>query len=80
MGHTDGRVEDAEVIVDLGRGGDGRAGIRRGDALLDSDRGRESLNVIHLRLLHLVEELTRIGGEALDIATLAFGEEGVEGE
>jgi hypothetical protein len=31
-------------------------------------------------LLHLAEELPGIGGEALDVAALAFGIDGVEGE
>ena len=36
--------------------------------------------MIDVRLLHHVEELARIGRERLDIAALALGIDGVEGE
>jgi hypothetical protein len=36
--------------------------------------------MVHIRLLHHVEELARIGRERLDIAPLALGIDRVEGE
>ena len=36
--------------------------------------------MLDVRLLHHLQELARIGGERLDIAALAFGIDGVEGE
>ena len=80
MRNPDRRVEDAEVIVDLRRRGDGGARIRRGDPLLDRDRGGEPLDVIDLRLLHLVEELAGVGGETLHVTTLPLGKKRIEGE
>jgi hypothetical protein len=40
VGLPEGPEEDAQVIVDLGHGSDGRAGMADGRALLDGDRGR----------------------------------------
>ena len=42
--------------------------------------GGETFDEIDVGLLELVEELTRVGGERLDVAPLAFGVEGVERE
>ncbi len=52
-----------------------------GDALLvDGYGGRESLDVIDIGLVHAAEELAGVGREALHVATLPFGVDGVEGE
>ena len=80
MGNPDRGVEHTQVIVDLRGGGDRGAGIRRGDPLLDGDRRGKTLDMVHLRLLHPVEELPRVGREALHIAALPLGKERVEGE
>src|SRR5439155_181379 len=78
--HADAREEHAQVVVDLGDGADGGARILAGRLLLDRDRGREPLDRVDLGLLHLLEELPRVGGERLDVAALALGVDGVEGE
>ena len=49
-------------------------------ALLDGDGGGEAGDGLDVRLLHLLEELAGVGGEALHVAPLAFRVEGVEGE
>ena len=36
--------------------------------------------MVHIRLLHQFQELAGIGRQAFDIAALAFGIDGVEGE
>ena len=74
------REEQAQEIVDFRGGGDGRARVAAGRALLDGDGGRQALDEIDLGLFHLLEELARVGGEALDVAALALGVERVEGE
>ena len=73
-------VEQAQVVVDLGDGADGRSRVVRGRLLLDRDRGREALDHVDVGLVHQLQELPRIGREALDVAALAFGVERVEGE
>ena len=73
-------VEQAEVVVDLGDGADGGAGAAAGGLLLDGDGGGEAVDGVDVGALHLVEELAGVGGEGFDVAALAFGVDGVEGE
>ena len=77
---ADARVEQAQVVVDLGDGADGRARVARGRLLVDRDRRREALDGVDVRLVHLPEELARVRRERLDVAALALGVDGVEGE
>ncbi len=55
------RVEQAQVIVDLGDGADGRARIVAGRLLLDGNRRRQALDQVDIGLLHQLQELPRIG-------------------
>ena len=80
MRHAEGGIKDAEVVVDFGGGGDGRAGPGGGGALLDGDGRRESFDEVHVGALEAVEELAGVRGKAFDVFALAFGVEGVEGE
>ena len=77
---ADGGVEQAEVVVDLGDGADGGARAAAGGLLLDGDGGAEAVDGVDVGALHLVEELAGVGGESFDVAALAFGVDGVEGE
>ena len=73
-------VEEAEVVVDFGDGADGGAGAAAGGFLLDGDGGGEAVDGVDVGALHLVEELSGVGREGFDVAALAFGVDGVEGE
>ncbi len=73
-------VEQAKVVVDLGDRADGRARVLRGRLLVDRHRGREPLDEVDVGLVHLAEELARVGRQRLDVATLALGEDRVERE
>ncbi len=78
VGHADAGVEQPQVVVNLGDGADGGARIV-GDALLiNSDRRTEALDGFHVGLVHLAEELPRVGAERLDVASLPLGEDGIE--
>ena len=66
--------------MDLGDGADRRARIARGGFLLDGDGGREAVDLVDVRLLHHLQELPRVSRQALDVAALALGIDGVEGE
>ena len=79
-GVADARPEQAQVVVDLGRRADGGARRPGRVLLLDRDGGGEPVDVIDVRLLHALEELPRVRGERLDVAPLALGVDGVEGE
>ena len=72
--------QQAEVVVDLGDGGDRRGAAAAREALLDGDRGRQPGEQIEVRLRHHVQELARVGGQAVDVAPLALGVQHVEGE
>ena len=77
---ADAGEEEPEVIVDLGDRADGRARVRGGGLLLDGDRRREAVDEIDVRLLHLLEELARVGRERLDVPPLPLGVDRVEGK
>ena len=77
---ADAGEEQAQVVVDLGDGADRRARVLAGRLLLDGDRRREPVDRVDVGLLHLLEELPRVGRERLDVAPLPLGVDGVEGE
>ena len=72
------RVQQAQVVVDLRHGADGRPRVVAGGLLLDRDRRGEPLDRVDIGLFHQPEELPRVGGERLDVAPLAFRENRVE--
>ena len=74
------REEQAQVVVDLGDGADGGARVAVGGLLVDRDRRRQPLDEVDVGLVHLAEELPGVGGQRLDVAALALGEDRVEGQ
>ena len=74
------RIQQPQVVVDLGDGSDGRTRRARGRLLLDRDRRTQPVDGVHIRPLHLVEELPRIGAQRFDIAPLPLGVDGVKGQ
>ena len=75
-----GGEEEAEVVVDFRHRADGRARAARDGLLLDGDGGREAVNRVDVGAFELVEELPGVGREGFDVAALALGVDGVEGE
>ncbi len=51
-------------------------GLREGGALADGDRGADAVDRVQGRLLHPLEELPRVDGEALHVAPLPLGDTG----
>src|SRR5208282_1927270 len=80
MGHSDGRVEQAQVIVDFGDGAYGRARTAAGGFLFDGNRRAEPIDRVDVGALHLIEKLAGVGGKRLYIAPLAFGIDRIESE
>ena len=74
------RVEQPQVVVDLGDRADGRARVAVGRLLVDRDRRREALDEVDVGLVHLAEELAGVRRQRLDVAALALGEDRVEGQ
>ena len=80
VGATGARIEETEVVVDLGDGADRGARVLRGRLLVDADRRAQALDEVDVGLVHLAQELARVGRQGLDVAALALGEDRVEGE
>ena len=77
--HSDGRIEETIKIIDLGDRPNSRSRIARGRLLIDTDRRRESANLIHLRILiDRGYNHTSIGREALEIPALSLGIDRIE--
>ena len=80
VGMADAGVEQPQVVVDLGDRPDRRARVPRGGLLVDGDGRRQALDEVDVGLVHLAEELAGVGRQRLDVAALALGVDGVEGE
>jgi hypothetical protein len=76
----DAGVEQAQVVVDLRDRADGRTRVARRRLLVDRDRRREPVDRVDVGLLHHLQELACVRGEALDVAPLALRVDRVEGE
>ena len=72
--------QQAQKVVALGGGGDGGAGIAGGVFLADGDGRRDAVDLVDVGLFHALQELAGVGGERFDVAALALGVDGVEGE
>ena len=62
MHAADFGVQESQVIVDFGRGPDGRAGGPHGILLLEGDRGPDVLDPVHVGPVHALEEQARVRG------------------
>ena len=77
---ADLRVQQAQVVVHLGGGAHRGARRAHGVLLLERHGGPDVLDAVHVGPVEPVEEHARVGRERLDVAPLALGEQGVEGE
>ena len=80
VGLASAGVEQAEKVVDLRSGADGGAWVAVRRLLLDGDDGAQAGDLVHVWPLHVAHEVASVGREGVDVATLTFGEDGVEGE
>jgi len=77
---ADAGIQQPEIVVDLGHRPHRRARIFGGRLLINGNCRRQPLDIIHVRLFHLAEELPRIGGQALDIPPLPLRINRVKGQ
>ena len=75
---ADARPEQAEVVVYLRDGADRGARVAARGLLVYGYGGGKALDVVHVGLVHLAEEHARVAREALDIAPLPLGVDGLE--
>ncbi len=75
---SDAGPEQPQVVVDLRRRPDRRAGGLGGVLLLDRHRRREPVDRVDVRLFHALQELARVRGQRLDVAALSLSVDGVE--
>ena len=80
VGMADAGIQKAEVVVDLGDRPHGRTRVAGGRLLVDGDGRGQALDEVDVGLVHLAQELAGVGGEGLDVAPLALGVDGVEGQ
>ena len=73
-------VEESQVVIDFGGCPHRGTGILDGIFLLNGDGRGNSVDGLHVGPVHLLQELSRIRGERLDVASLPFGEKGIEGQ
>ena len=78
--HAHARIEQAQIVVDLRHGAHGGTGISRRGLLVDGNGGGQTLNGVDIRLFHLPQKHARIGGQALHIAALSLGVNGVKSQ
>ena len=61
--HACAGVEQTQVVVNLRDSADGGARVTRRRLLVDGNGGRQAFNEVHVGLVHLSEELARVGGQ-----------------
>ena len=74
------RIQQAQVIVDLGDRAHRGARVVGAGLLLDGNGRREALDAVDVRLVHHGQKLARVGRQRLHVPTLTFGVQGVEGQ
>ncbi len=79
-GNTDARIEQAKVVVDLGDRADCRPWVVGGRLLFNGDRRRQAFDGVDVGFFHHRQELPGVGRQRFDIASLAFGVQGVESQ
>ena len=80
IGDPDSRPKQTHVVVDFCDRADRGARVLGRRLLFDGDCRGEAFNQVDVWLLHHLQELAGIGGEALHIAPLAVRIDRVEGE
>ena len=80
VGNADPGVEKTHIIVDLRDGSHRGSGIAVRGFLVNGNGGRQALNALHIRLLHLSQKLAGIGGKGFHIPALSLRVNGVKGQ
>ena len=76
--NPDSCIQKPEIIIDLRDRSHCGSRVPVGRFLIDGNGGRQALDTLHLRFLHLPEELPRVGGETLHVTSLSLCINGVK--
>ena len=60
VGHAHPGIQQAQVIIDLGHGAHGRAGVVAGGLLVNGNGRGQAVDGVHVRLVHLPKELAGV--------------------
>ena len=71
--HADAGIQQAQIVVNLGHGAHGGAGVFGGGLLVDGNGRGQAVNLVDIRLVHLPQKLPCIGGQRLHIPPLPLG-------
>ena len=80
VGRAHPSPQQTQIVVDFRHRAHGGARVLAGGLLVDGDGWGQALDVIHVGLVHLPQEHTGVGGQALHIPPLALGIDGVKGQ
>ena len=75
---ADAGEQQPQVVVHLGDRADGGPRVAARGLLVDGDRRRQAVDEVHVRLVHLAEELPGVRRQGLDVPPLPLGEDRVE--
>jgi hypothetical protein len=78
VGVADTRPQEAQIVVDLRDRADRRPRVARCRLLVNRDGRRQALDRVDVGLVHLTQELPRVGRQRFDVAALALGVDRVE--
>ncbi len=74
------REQELQMIVQFGHRADRAARAAHRIGLVDGDGRQNALDAVHLRLVHAVQELARIGREGFHVTPLPLRVQGVESQ
>ena len=74
------RIEQTQIVIDLRHRTHRRTRIVACRLLVNRDRGRQPLDIVHIGLVHLPKELPRICRQRFHIAPLPLGVDRVKGK
>ena len=77
---SDGRKQQAQIIVNLSDRADGRTRTAGHGLLFDRDGRRQSFDRVDVGFFQLIEKLPRVRRQRFDVPPLAFGVNRVEGQ
>ena len=80
VGNPHPGIKQTEIIIDLRHCSHRGAGIPVGRLLIDGDGRRQSLDIIHIRLLHLSQKLSGVRRQRLHVSPLPLCVNRVKGE